>query len=100
MTVQSLKHKDMNKTELVKAIAEGASLSQADAKKALDVALESVSSALKKDEKVVLVGFGTFEVAVRQARQGVNPSSGEKIQIPARKVVKFKAGAALNDAVK
>ena len=90
----------MNKTDLVKAIADGAGLSQADAKKALDATLDAITASLKKQDKVVLVGFGTVDVAVRQARQGVNPSNGTKIQIPEKKVVKFKAGAALNDVVK
>lgn len=90
----------MNKTDLVNAIAAGAGLSKVDAKKALDATLDAVAGALKAGDKVALVGFGTFEVSARSAREGVNPSTGAKIQIPAKNVVKFKAGAALNDAVK
>ena len=89
----------MNKTDLVKAIADGAGLSQADAKKALDATLDAITTSLKKQDKVVLVGFGTFDVAVRQARQGVNPATGEKIQIAAKKVVKFNAGSEFEESV-
>ena len=87
----------MNKTELINAIAEGAALSKVDAKKALDATLGAVENALKAGDKVALIGFGTFEVATRAA---FNPATKEKVQIPAKNVVKFKAGAALNDAVK
>lgn len=90
----------MNKTELINAIAEGAALSKVDAKKALDATLGAVENALKTGDKVALIGFGTFEVATRAAREGFNPATKEKVQIPAKNVVKFKAGAALNDAVK
>lgn len=90
----------MNKTELINAIAEGAALSKVDAKKALDATLGAVENALKAGDKVALIGFGTFEVATRAAREGFNPATKEKVQIPAKNVVKFKAGAALNDAVK
>lgn len=75
-------------------------LSKVDAKKALDATLDAIANALKANDKVALVGFGTFEVSVRAAREGVNPATKEKIQIAAKNVVKFKAGAALNDAVK
>ncbi len=90
----------MNKTELAKAIAAGAELSQASAKKALEVALDTIAAELKKGEKVALLGFGTFAVNERPAREGINPSNKQRIQIPAKKVVKFKAGAELADAVK
>lgn len=90
----------MNKTELAKAIAAGAELSQASAKKALDVALETIAAELQKGEKVALLGFGTFAVNERPAREGINPSNKQRIQIPAKKVVKFKAGAELAGAVK
>ena len=83
----------MNKTELVAKIAEVAGLSKADAKKALDATVEAV-----KD--VQLVGFGTYSVTERPAREGVNPRTGEKLAIAAKKVVKFKAGAELANAVK
>ena len=90
----------MNKTELINAIAEGAALSKVDAKKALDATLGAVENALKAGDKVALIGFGTFEVATRVAREGFNPATKEKVQILAKNVVNFKAGAALNDAVK
>ena len=69
----------MNKSELVKAIAENAQLSQADAKKALDATLEAIAGAMKEGDKVALVGFGTFSVSERAAREGRNPATGEKM---------------------
>lgn len=89
----------MNKTELVNAIA-AAGLSKADSKKALDAALSAIAASLQKGDKVALLGFGTFAVTERPAREGINPSTKEKIQIPAKKVVKFKAGAELTDSLK
>lgn len=89
----------MNKTELVAAMAESADLSKKDAEKALKAFIEVVTDELKKDEKVQLVGFGTFEVAQRATREGRNPLTGEKMQIKASKAPKFKAGKALKDAV-
>ena len=89
----------MNKTELVAAMAESAALSKKAAEKALKAFIEVVTDELKKDEKVQLVGFGTFEVAQRAAREGRNPLTGEKMQIKASKAPKFKAGKALKDAV-
>lgn len=86
----------MNKTELVAKIAEGAGLSKVDAKKALEAALEAVKAAVKKGDKVALVGFGTFSVAKRNARKGINPATKEVVEIPAKKVVKFKAGSELS----
>lgn len=85
----------MNKTDLTNKIAEAANLSKADAKKALDAALEAISGALKAGDKVALVGFGTFSTGVRPARQGKNPRTGEVIEIAEKKVAKFKAGADL-----
>lgn len=85
----------MNKTELVNAIAEKAGLTKVDAKNALDATLTSIADALKNDDKVALVGFGTFSVTEKAARTGINPRTKEKIEIPARKVVKFKADADL-----
>jgi DNA-binding protein HU-beta len=85
----------MNKTELVNEVAAKANLTKVDAKAALDAVLESISGALAKDDKVQLIGFGTFSVVEKEARTGINPRTKEKIQIPARKVVKFKAGAEL-----
>lgn len=89
----------MNKTDLVNAIA-AAGLTKADAKKALDATLNAIADALKKDDKVALLGFGTFALSERPAREGINPRTKEKLQIPAHKVVKFKAGAELAEAVK
>lgn len=90
----------MNKTELVKAVAAAAELSQAQAKKAVEAALDAIAGELKKGEKVALLGFGTFAINERPAREGINPANKEKIHIPAKKVVKFKAGAELAEAVK
>lgn len=81
----------MNKTDLVNEIAAKANLSKADSKAALDAVLESISQALANEDKVQLLGFGTFAVVEKPAREGINPRTKEKIQIPARKVIKFKA---------
>lgn len=89
----------MNKTELVDKIAEKAGLTKADSKKALDAALEAVKEALAANDKISLVGFGTFAVNERPAREGINPATKQKITIEAKKVVKFKAGAELNAAL-
>ena len=89
----------MNKTELIDAIAKKASLSKKDAGAALDAFTDAVGKALKKGDKIQLVGFGTFEVAKRAARTGLNPQTGEKIKIAASKAPKFKAGKALKDLV-
>jgi DNA-binding protein HU-beta len=90
----------MNKAELIDAIASGADLTKADAKKALDAFIGATSGALKKGGRVALVGFGSFSVASRSARTGRNPQTGKEIKIAAKKVVKFKAGSELSDAVK
>jgi len=90
----------MNKAELIDAMASESKLTKADAKKALDAFINVTSSSLKKGEKVVLIGFGTFDVSDRSARTGRNPQTGKPIQISAKKVVKFKAGAQLSDDVK
>ena len=90
----------MNKTELVEKIAVGAELSKADAKKALEAAVEAIKTALVEGDKVQLIGFGTFSVNERPAREGINPATKEKITIAAKKVAKFKAGAELADAIK
>lgn len=90
----------MNKTELVNAIAQNAGLTKADAKKALDATLDAVANALVGGDKVALLGFGTFSVNERPARTGVNPATKQKIEIAAKKVVKFKAGAELAEKVK
>ena len=89
----------MNKTELVAAIAEQAELSKKDSEKALKAFIDVVSDELKKGEKIQLVGFGTFEVIERAAREGRNPLTGEKMKIKASKAPKFKAGKALKDVV-
>ena len=89
----------MNKAQLIDAIADKAGLSKADAKKALDAVVGSVTDALKGGDRVGLVGFGSFSVSERGARTGINPQTKATIQIPAKKVVKFKAGAELSDAV-
>lgn len=89
----------MNKTELIEKIAAGSGLAKADAKKALDATVAAIKEALVAGDKIQLVGFGTFSVNERPAREGVNPHSGEKIQIAAKKVAKFKAGAELADDI-
>jgi DNA-binding protein HU-beta len=89
----------MNKTELVEKIAAGAGISKVDAKKALDATVAAIKDALIAGDKVSLIGFGTFAVNERPAREGINPSTKEKIQIAAKKVAKFKAGAELADAL-
>ena len=89
----------MNKVELVAAVAEAAGLSKKDAEKAVKEFTDAVSAELAKVGKVQLVGFGTFEVSERAAREGRNPQSGEKLVIAASKTPKFKAGKALKDMV-
>lgn len=89
----------MNKSELISAVADAAELSKADAGKAIDALVEVITTALKKDDKVSLVGFGTFEARKRAARQGRNPKTGETLKIAASKNPSFKAGKALKDAV-
>ena len=84
----------MNKTDLVNAIA-AQGLSKSDSKKALDAVLDAISGALKEGDKVAILGFGTFSINERPARDGINPATKEKITIAAKKVVKFKAGAEL-----
>ena len=87
----------MNKTELVAAMAEQTNLSKKDAEAALKAFIDVVSEELKKGEKVLLVGFGTFDVSERAAREGRNPQTGETMEIKASKTPKFKAGKALKD---
>ena len=89
----------MNKTELVAAVAEQADISKKDAEKALKAFVDVVTEEMKKGEKVQLVGFGTFEVSERAAREGRNPQTGKTMKIEACKAPKFKAGKALKDAV-
>jgi DNA-binding protein HU-beta len=90
----------MNKAQLIEAMAHEAKLTKADAKKALDAFITTTSKALKKGDRVALVGFGSFSIAKRAARKGRNPQTGKEIKINAKKVVKFKAGAELSAKVK
>lgn len=90
----------MNKTELIAEVAKKAELSKKDAEKAVSAVIDSIAGALKADEKVQLIGFGTFEVRERAARQGRNPKTGETMSFPASKVPAFKAGKALKDSIK
>ncbi len=89
----------MNKAQLIDAIAGDSGLTKADAKKALDSFINVTSDALKKGDRISLIGFGSFSVSERSARTGRNPQTGKEIQIAAKKVVKFKAGSELGDAV-
>lgn len=90
----------MTKAELVDKISSGAGLSKTDASKAVDITLNSIKAALKKGQKVTLVGFGTFSAIKRKARKGRNPRTGQSINIPAARIPKFISGKALKDAVK
>lgn len=89
----------MNKTDLINAIAESAGLNKVEAKKALDTCLDSISEALKKGDKVALIGFGTFSISERPSRTGINPRTKEQITIEAKKIIKFKAGSELTDSI-
>ena len=89
----------MSKTELVEFIAEKAGLTKADATRALDAAMEGISTGLKKEGKVTLVGFGTFSAKKRAARDGINPLTKEPLHIPAKVAASFKAGSKLKDAL-
>lgn len=89
----------MNKTELIEKIAAGSGLPKTEAKKALDATVAAIQEALVAGDKVALVGFGTFSVGERPAREGINPRTNERIQIAAKKVAKFKPGAELIDAL-
>ncbi|MGD0235369.1 MAG: HU family DNA-binding protein [Syntrophorhabdales bacterium] len=90
----------MTKTELVDKMAKEAKVTKAAAGKALDSFVDGVKKALKKGDKVMLIGFGTFSVVQRKARKGRNPQTGKEIKIPARKAPKFAAGSALKKAVR
>lgn len=89
----------MKKVELVEAVAEAAGLTKADATRAIDATFATITDALVKGDKVPLVGFGTFSVSKRAAREGRNPKTGATVQIAARNAVSFKAGSALKEAV-
>ena len=86
----------MNKTDLINEVAAKAGLSKVDAKKAVDAVFESIEQALANEDKVQLIGFGTFSIQEKPEREGVNPRTGEKIQIKAKKTIKFKAADALS----
>lgn len=88
----------MNKTDLVNAVA-AAGLTKVDSKKAADAVLDAIADALKEGDKVALLGFGTFSISERPARTGINPATKEKIQIAAKKVIKFKPGAELAEGI-
>ena len=89
----------MTKTELINAVAEKAELTKKDADKAVSAVIDTITESLAKGEKIQLVGFGTFEVRERAAKEGINPATKEKMNIPAKKVPAFKAGKALKDVV-
>ena len=90
----------MNKTEFINAVSEQSGLSKVDSKKAVEAFIQTISNEMKEGGKVALLGFGSFSTAEKAARKGVNPKTKEVIDIPARKVVKFKAGAELTDKSK
>lgn len=90
----------MNKAELIEAMAADAGITKAEAKKALESFLENVEGSLKKGNRVSLVGFGSWSVSKRNAREGRNPSTGQTIRIPAKRIVKFRSGSDLADAVR
>lgn len=89
----------MNKAELIDAIANESGLSKADSKKALDAFVNATSAALRSNDRISLVGFGSFSVSERAARTGRNPQTGKEIQIASKKVIKFKAGSELTEKV-
>jgi DNA-binding protein HU-beta len=90
----------MTKAELIDKIASGTGLSKADASRSLDSTVNSIKAAMKKGQKVTLVGFGTFSVSKRKSRKGRNPRTGDIITIPAAKIPKFTAGKSLKDYIK
>jgi DNA-binding protein HU-beta len=90
----------MNKSELIDAVAEKAALTKKDTGAALDALIETITQTLAKGDSIQLIGFGTFSTSKRAAREGVNPSTGAKIQIAESTVAKFKVGAKLKEAVK
>jgi DNA-binding protein HU-beta len=87
----------MNKGDLINNVAKAAECTKTQASAAVDTVIESIEKALKKGDRVTLVGFGTFSVSVRKAREGRNPATGKTIKIPKKKVVRFKAGKGLSD---
>ena len=97
--ITCLKDSLINKGELVETVATKVGLTKADANRAIDATFEAITKALKKGDKITLVGFGTFGVSRRQARTGRNPQTGAQVKIPARNAVTFKAGAQLKNEV-
>ena len=93
-----MKEMVMNKGDLVEKVAQDCEISKAAAEKAFNSVMDAISEAVSAGDKVTLIGFGTFSVSERAAREGRNPQTGKKIKIPAKKVVKFKAGSKLTDA--
>lgn len=89
----------MNKTELIEKIAVGSGIPKTEAKKALEATIKGIKDALIAGEKIQLIGLGTFAIGERPAREGINPSTKEKIQIPAKKTVKFKVSSEISDAI-
>ena len=89
----------MNKSSLINAVAENTGLTKTKSNEVIDSIMHFIQKSLSKGDKVTLVGFGTFEVSKRQARKGRNPKTGQEIQIPAKKVARFRAGSALSSAV-
>lgn len=89
----------MNKSQLIDAIAKKSGLSKTDAKKSLEGFMETTRESLQSGDKIALIGFGTFSISERSAREGRNPQTGAKMNIPAKKVVKFKAGSELTDSI-
>ena len=89
----------MNKDDLITEIATSAGITKKEAEETLNAIMENITSALKKGDSITLVGFGTFSISKRAAREGVNPQTKEKIKIPAKNVVKFKAGKTLNSSL-
>jgi DNA-binding protein HU-beta len=96
---ETLPGETMNKADLIDRIASGSGISKVQAASAIDTAVDSITAALKKGDRVALIGFGTFSVSSRKARNGRNPQTGATIKIAARKVAKFSAGAELKKAV-
>lgn len=90
----------MNRTELIAAVAAKAEMTKADAKKAVDAVLETIEESLAANAPVALIGFGTFSIAERGERKGINPATRQSITIPAKKSVRFKAGANLNEKIR
>jgi len=90
----------MNKNDLVSSVAEETTLKKSDVEKVINSLFNSIKDSLAQGEKVTVVGFGTFDVVERKARDGINPKTGDKIKIPATKAPKFKAGKGLKEAVK